>query len=95
MLNFLERDEHLSLLSLQYISYLLVKKKKEKNMTQYIVVSKRESLRCELHTGDVKIKLVWKSKYMSSVMKVDGKYNTEIRSCIAITEDVFQKLKLM
>lgn len=63
-------------------------------MTQYIVVSKRESLRRELHTGDVKMKLVWKSEYLSSVMKVDGKY-TEIRGCIAITEDAFQKLKLM
>lgn len=66
---------------------VLIKKLKEsKNKEQTInyktdctVVSKRDSPRFELYTGDVRIKQSDRCDYLSCTITGDGKYDTEIK----------------
>lgn len=45
--------------------------------TDSMVVSKRDSLRRELHNGDVNIKQIQKCSYLDNVVTVDRKWDTQ------------------
>ena len=57
-----------------------------------MVISKKESPRCDLRIGDAHIKQVQKFNYLGSVITSDGRYNTEIKKRIGMAKDTFQKL---
>ena len=57
-----------------------------------MVVSRKDSLKCELKFGDIKIKQVKKFNYLGSMLTEDGKCDTEIQRRIGIAKDAFQKL---
>lgn len=50
-----------------------------------VIASKRGSLRCELHIGDIK------TSNLHSIVIDSGKCNTEIEEWIELEEDSFQK----
>ena len=60
--------------------------------TECMVVSRKDSLKCELKIGDIKIKQVKKFSYLGSMLTEDGKCDTEIQRRIGIAKDAFQKL---
>lgn len=53
---------------------------------------KRGNTRCELHTGDVRMQQVWKSKYLSSVLTNDAKCDTQVSRHIGRMKDAFPNL---
>ena len=61
--------------------------------TECMVISKKESPRCDLRIGDAHIKQVQKFNYLGSVIKSDGRCDTEIKKCIGMAKDTFQKLE--
>ena len=57
-----------------------------------MVVSRKDSPKCDLKIGDIKIKQVKKFSYLGSMLTKDGKCDTEIQRRIGIAKDAFQKL---
>ena len=59
-----------------------------------MVVSRKDSLKCELKIGDIKIKQVKKFSYLGSMLTEDGKCDTEIQRRIGLySERCFPKIK--
>lgn len=59
---------------------------------EYMVVSKRNNLRCKLQHEDVKIKQEEKCSYLGSALTDGLNCDTEIRRYIGIMKDDFKKL---
>ena len=57
-----------------------------------MVVSRKDSPKCELETGDIKIKQVKKFSYLGSMLTEDGNCDTEIQRRFGIAKGAFQKL---
>ena len=60
--------------------------------TECMVVSRKDSLKCELKICDIKIKQVKKFNYLGSMLTEDGKCDTEIQRRI-YSERCFPKIK--
>lgn len=56
-----------------------------------MIVSKRNSPTCKLHTGDIKLKVL-KFSNLAFIVTDDGKCDTEIQGCMGIVKDTFQKV---
>ena len=61
--------------------------------TECMVISKKESPRCDLRIRDAHIKQVQKFNYLGSVVTSDDRCNTEIKKRIGMAKDTFQKLE--
>ena len=59
--------------------------------TESMVISKKESPRCDLSIGDAYIKQMQKFNYLESVITSDGR--CKIKKRIAMANDTFQKLE--
>lgn len=57
-----------------------------------MVFSKRMRLKCKFLIGNTRIKQERKFKFIEWVLTEDGKSDREIRWCIGISKETFQKL---
>ena len=55
-------------------------------------VSRKNSPKCDLKIGDIKIKQVKMLSFLGNMLTEDGKCDTEIQRRIGIAKDAFQKL---
>ena len=64
------------------------------NKTDIMVISRKAIIpTCQLKVKQNVIKQVHKFKYLGSWITSDGKYETEIKSCIAQAKTAFQKMR--
>ena len=57
-----------------------------------MVVRRKDSPKCKLKIGDIKIKQVKKFSYLGCMLTEDENCDTEIQRCIGRAKDAFQKL---